>query len=164
MTDRDKEKLIETINRLNNTSKIDLYYFMKKMEIPHTENVNGQFFLISELSDTDYNMIQTHVNDLVEFDTKMKFNSSEYTDDLGEQKQEQPSSSVMNTISSDKPFDVKEDILEFFEKQNNISKRTISTKYSISMKKYNKVNIQEAVKTEGDTDLNELVEEEYILR
>lgn len=164
MTDRDKEKLIETINRLNNTSKIDLYYFMKKMEIPHTENVNGQFFLISELSDTDYNMIQTHVNDLVEFDTRMKFNSSEYTDDSGEQKQEQPSSSVMNTISSDKPFDVKEDILEFFEKQNNISKRTISTKYYISLKKYNKGNIQEAVKTEGDTDLNELVEEEYILR
>tara|TARA_B110000259_G_C13953491_1_gene377749 strand:+ start:55 stop:549 length:495 start_codon:yes stop_codon:yes gene_type:complete len=164
MTDRDKEKLIETINRLNNTSKIDLYYFMKKMEIPHTENVNGQFFLISELSDTDYNMIQTHVNDLVEFDTRMKFNSSEYSDDSGEQKQEQPSSSVMNTISSNKPFDVKEDILEFFEKQNNISKRTISTKYYISLKKYNKVNIQEAVKTEGDTDLNELVEEEYILR
>ena len=162
MLDRDKEKLITNINGLNNDSKVDLYYFMRKMNIPHTENINGQFFLISDISETECNLIQNHVSDLMEFDNRMNFDATE----VAEQSviQTQHGSSQSNTTNLDKPFEINENILEFFEKQKNTSKRTISTKYYISKKKYNKMHISENIKTEDCPDLSELVKEEYILR
>ena len=162
MTDRDKEKLITNINGLNNDSKVDLYYFMKRMNIPHTENINGQFFLISDISEAECDTIQNHVSDLLELDKRMTFDSTEVTEQSFDQTQY--GSCQSNTANLDKPFEINENILYFFEKQKNISKRTISTKYYISKKKYNKMHIPDNIKTEDCPDLSELVKEEYILR
>jgi hypothetical protein len=160
MTDRNKEKLIECVNSLNNTSKIDLYYFLKKMNIPRTENINGQFFLISDISEDDFVSIQNHINELMEFETRMNF-CSENED--GSILTEQITVSNVKTYEYESPLEINRDVIEFFESHKNSLKRSLSNKYSVSKKKYNKMTNQESVKTD-DTDLSELMHEEYILQ
>jgi len=160
MTDRNKEKLIENVNALNNTSKIDLYYFMKKMKIPRTENINGQFFLISDISEEDFICIQAHVNELMEFENKMNFCSDHVNDSIST---EQLTSSDVKMSEYEAPFEIDNDIIDFFESHKSSVKRSISIKYFVSKKKYNKMTIQESVKTD-DTDLSELTHEEYTLK
>lgn len=169
-----RQKLIKDSNQLGNNLKIEFSNFMHSFEIPFMQNQNGIFFSLGDVKD---NVIDKLISKL-EFLKKFEINSTIHTDNSTEpmfnydfkkeqppikdsEESEEPSSENENKVAFEYDKNVVKDMETYL---NKINKKSIHVKYSIAKKKYNKQFLV-AVNTKKieDTDLSELMKEEYII-
>lgn len=176
-SNRLREEIVSYAKRLGLNSKIELFSFMVSLNIAHMENTNGIFFSLSNIDDGTINEIHKKIFELTNFETisNQSFENNkrnedsadaadgdnaiegnDYLEDDSYEKYEQRDDGVR---SFDYDFDMVKDITKSVYK----TKKSIHGKYSLAKKKYNKQYVVDIKKIDGNTDLNELVKEQYII-
>lgn len=172
-----RKRLIVETNRLSVNSKIKLFNYIKtNVTSNFMENTNGVFFSLTDISDKDIKNLLAHVDELKTQDdvvlpdpieTDIPYETSSVEDN----NRDDPSVDKIFDESTESAVGYKKTSFEYDKQMvkeiehsvNRTNKKSIHVKYSIAKKKYNKQYTQTDPKKFDNTDLKELVEEDYML-
>jgi len=158
---QDKNDLIMQIKELSNNSKKELLSFLQLLDLNSTSNTNGHFFLISDVpSNVIYN-IQEKVKRLQSFDMRSDTVCEDQVNFELKSESDNRMSSIID-VNSNLPFQCDEKVLEILNATRLNNKKKTGSKYCMTLKKYNKPVLKDALKID-EFDLNEFQLEEYIL-
>ena len=175
---KEREEIVLFAKQLGLNSKIDLFAFMTSMNIPHMENTNGIFFSISDIDGSTIQQIHSKVCELLKYET-ISNQQFESMGSVHQREEDEPEdvTDAEDTCADDvdarsdqsregsrRSFEYDPELVKDINKSLQKHKKSIHGKYSLAKKKYNKQYTGEAKKIDSsNTDLSELVKEQYIL-
>lgn len=155
--EKNKHKIVQDITRMSSSSQLEMLYFLNSISLTSTNNSNGYFFVISDISPQNVIIIQKKIKDI--------FVTENHENDIISQDLENNSptskKSVFSKLILNPPFSIDTSIISSFEHTKLILKKNMCSKYSMAVKKYNKHFVPD-IKID-DYDLNEFEAEKYIL-
>jgi hypothetical protein len=160
-----KQELLQKSKTLSINSQIELYNFLKSVDITCMENANGVFFDLSTIDISQVNLINNKLEILQQFEFYTDSNVfNEKTEHTIVEKDAKTDDLVTSTIDNEK--NKSEDQSSYLNMNldnylTKVAKKNNHLKYSVAKKKYNKQTLNECKKIE-DSDLNKLEKEEYI--
>ena len=163
MTDKKKELIME-INKLSNSSKKEILFFLQVLDLNSTSNTNGNFFLISDVPSNVVDDIYEKVKRLQSFEARNSIEVDNNANDLENKNvfsNENIAKNYADEINKNLPFKCDQNVLNILNATKMNSKKS-SSKYCMTMKRYTKPVVKDALKID-EYDLSEFQIEEYIL-
>jgi hypothetical protein len=143
----------------------EIFIFLNSFEdISYTQNTNGYFIDINELSEDILNSLSCKIENMIHYKNIFNTSNNELTS-LKKEISNIFNTNTNNVVTKDLPLDIDKKTIEMVSDiMNKPLKTNVYMKYSVAKKKYNKQTIIEySKKIENDNDLNELLKEEYII-
>lgn len=159
-----KKKLIQEINKLSNNGKKEILFFLQVLNLSSTSNTNGHFFLISDVPSNIVDEIYEKVKRLQSFEAKNTVDGDNNINCIENGFYASNENNVKNyadEMNKNLPFKCDENVLNIMNSTKMNNKKS-SSKYCVTMKRYTKPVVKDALKFD-EYDLNEFQVEEYIL-
>lgn len=161
-----RELTLSAVSAMDIAQHINLFYLIREMGYDYTQNKNGVFINISELSDENVHILYNKIRELLDTES----GSNDIDDDVTEDSTIDTDVPIHdmhdnnNTVARtcDPPIIVEPQLEQQLESTFSFNRKGVQNKYTMVKKKYNKPFITESThKKEGVNELKELEEEPY---